>query len=268
MRHADFFLMGPPSRSATHLWRWLSQHRDVFLPARRELGYYALPDLHENLDLGSDPRLADVVELPEPYFKCFRPAGDRLIGDGSTLYSLVPGAARRIFKDNPKAKFIFVLENPISRAIGAHKYNVDLGIETELHFDAALQKESERVSKGQSPFFGYATGSRYRQMIEPLDILFGVENVLIIIAEDAVRQPDITLGRICAFLGIGAVEEILPFRPRSRQSAMSEVLSRVRSRRRQPGVCAMFQGEMVSETLWMEGRIGSAMDLWHSKVQD
>ncbi|NVO24827.1 hypothetical protein [Donghicola mangrovi] len=268
MRHADFFLMGPPSRSATHLWRWLSQHRDVFMPARRELGYYALPDLHTDLDMESDPRLSDVTELPEPYFKCFKPAGDRLIGDGSSLYSLVPGAGRRIFKDNPNAKFVFVLENPVTRAVSAHRYNVDLGLEQEPHFDAALQKEPERLANGESPFFGYATGSRYRQMIEPLDILFGPENVLIIIAEEAVQQPLAALNRIRDFLDIGAVEEILPFRARSRQSAVAEVLSRVRSRRRQPEVCSMFQGEMVSEILWMEARTGSPMDLWHAKVQD
>lgn len=250
------------------MWRWLSAHPDLFLPARRELGYYAVPDLGTFLEKPEDPRLLNVVEDPNRYAKAFTPSGERLSGDGSSVYSLVPGAARRMFKDKPDAKLIFMLEAPVRRALTAHAYNLTLEVETEPHFEKALLLESERKEQGVSPFLLYARGSRYRQMIEPVDDLFGRDNVLILIAEEAERAPQATVDRLCAFLGIRNDAGSLPSLPRPRQSVVSEMLARVRSRRRQPEICAQFRSEMQSEVHWVEQRVGSALDAWMFKDQE
>jgi hypothetical protein len=260
--------MGPPSRSAAQLWRWLSQHPELFMPARRELGLHALPDLSGDLDWGQDPRLVDLVTSPEEYLRSFQPAGERKRGDGSTLYSLVPEAPRRIYKANPDAKLIFVLEAPVSRAFHAHAHNVTLGVEPQTNFDTALEIEPERIKAGASPFLCYATGSQYRQMIEPVDILFGQDNVLILIAEDAEREPRMTVRRIAQFLGVSPYDDLLPFVPRERQSVVSEMLARLRSRRKHPEISAQFRSAMVSEIQWMERRTGSSLDAWLKRDQE
>ncbi len=238
------------------------------MPARRELGLHALPDLSGTLDWGQDPRLVDLVKTPEQYLRAFQPAGDRLRGDGSTLYSLVPEAPRRIYKAKPDAKLIYILEAPVSRAFFAHEYNVELGVETETDFDVALEIEPERITAGASPFLCYATGSQYRQMIEPADILFGQDNVLIIIAEEAQRAPKQTAAMLCAFLGLTPSYDLLPFVPRERQSMVAEMLSRVRSRRNHPEISAQFRSAMVSEIQWMEHRVGSSLDAWLKRDQE
>lgn len=268
MQQPDFFLMGPPSRSAAQLWHWMSQHPDVFMPARRELGLYALPDLAGDLDWGQDPRLVDLVTSPDEYLRSFQPAGERLKGDGSTLYSLVPEAPRRIYKAKPEAKLIFILEAPVSRAFYAHAHNVEIGVETQTDFDLALEIEPERITAGASPFLCYAMGSQYRAMIEPVDILFGQENVLIIVAEDAQREPKATGDRICKFLGIPRFHSRVPFVPRERKSMVSKMLSRFRTRRKRSQISAQFRSAMVSEIQWMERRTGSSLDAWIKKDQE
>lgn len=246
----------------------MSQHPDLFMPARRELGYHALSAIEGDCNWGQDPRLDDLVQTEKEYLRAFQPAGNRLRGDASTLYSLMPDAPRRIYKAKPDAKLIFILEAPVSRAFYAHAHNVELGVETQTDFDIALEIEPDRAKDGASPFLCYAAGSQYRQMIEPVDILFGQENVLIIIAEDAQRAPKETVNRICAFLGISRFYDLLPFAPPERQSMISEMLSRVRSRRKHAEISAQFRSAMISEIQWMERRTGSTLDAWLKRDQE
>lgn len=262
MPFPDFFLFGPPSYSKSLIWSWLSQSRDVFLPARREMGIYALPDLAKSLDMSTDPRLVDVVYTKEAYDRSYRPCGQRLTGDASTLYSLVPEAVRRIYKDRPDSKFLIMLEDPINRGWEAHAYNCRIGVETVSDFNVALDLENERLERGESPYFGYARGSRYRQIIEPLDILFGAENVKIVIAERAFEFPEDAMEDICSFLGISSI----PVRPegiagwRARQYGPG--IAAQRDRWRQQNTNSSFFHECSVEATWVEGRVRTRDPFW------
>ena len=64
----------------------------------------------------------------ERYLELFSPAGDaRVLGEASTSYTkrpLVPGVVERIAAFNPDARFIYLLRDPVERAVSHYWHMV------------------------------------------------------------------------------------------------------------------------------------------------
>jgi hypothetical protein len=129
------FIAGVQKCGTTALHHILTQHPDIFIPrAPQEIHFF---DVDENFRKG--------IEWYESLFREWN--GQRIIAQTSPLYLFEPVVPSRIHAAIPDARFIVILRNPVDRAYSHYWHEVKHGAEA-LSFEAALDKESERIREG------------------------------------------------------------------------------------------------------------------------
>jgi len=102
----DFFIVGAARCGTTALFNYLAAHPAVFLPERKEPGYFCT-------DLRTYGEVATLTE----YEALFSPAlPHALTGEASVLYLYSKVAIGQIMAHNVNAKIIAMLRNPIEAA--------------------------------------------------------------------------------------------------------------------------------------------------------
>jgi len=128
------------------------------------------------------------------YLDLFTTAGDALIiGESSTEYSKAPqysGVPQRIAKFNPTARFIYIMRDPIERAISQYwhvvpRYGERRDIVTAIQHDP-----------------GYIDLSNYAMQLRPYFELFGRDNVLTLTFEELTKSPLQVIQNIFRWLGV------------------------------------------------------------------
>lgn len=151
-----FFIAGAQRSATTYLYRLLDQHPGIAMahPVRPEPKYFIRPDSAANVQAYRDACFADA----HPDAAWF--------GEKSTSYIEHPLAAERIASLIPDALVLFVLRDPVERAISNYHFSVMHGLET-LPLADALAAEADRTSApgvSVSPFAYVARGHYARQL--------------------------------------------------------------------------------------------------------
>lgn len=183
MPRPNLFIIGAMKSGTTSLHRYLAAHPQVFMCEPKEPGYF-------------------VKELnwkrgPDWYSRLFEPAGDaKVIGESSTHYTKLPsyqGVARRIHDFNPAARLVYVMRDPLDRAISHYWHNVrDLREEAERRDMPAAVRRDPR----------YIAYSDYAMQLEPYLDLFGRGQITLLTFEELTADPAATVGRLCGWLGL------------------------------------------------------------------
>jgi hypothetical protein len=98
----DFLVISPPKTGSTWLAANLRCHPRIFIPAIKEVKYFS--SYYRWLDLNW-------------YAKHFQPAGDRLKGEASPSYSVLPRRMIHLLRTLiPEVKLIFLMRDPVARA--------------------------------------------------------------------------------------------------------------------------------------------------------
>lgn len=112
----DLFHVGPQKAATTWVYQCLVEHNEVACLPTDTVHYYDM-FYHKG---------------PQWYADHFEEANGRVCFDSTTTYIRSPWAARRIASDNPDAKIMMCLRNPIDRAFSHYwhekkkgKYNFD-----------------------------------------------------------------------------------------------------------------------------------------------
>jgi len=113
-------------------------------------------------------------------------------GESSTVYSSpwYPSCAERIAAVVPEAKLVLAIRDPVERAISNYRYERHRGAERrppEIALDPS----------GLS-----AQGSRLSGALERYRALFGEQAVLVIVAEDVLRDAATEMRRVFEFAGV------------------------------------------------------------------
>ncbi|WP_171022183.1 sulfotransferase domain-containing protein [Thalassotalea litorea] len=130
--------------------------------------------------------------------------------EASTFYSFHPLAAKRLHDLLPKVKLIFVLRNPVDRAI--HQYRDAKRHNREyLPLINALQIEEKRLAwtlknkdykSGTFIHATYKTRGHYQEQIARYLELFPKEQIKLVSIEELTRHPNKVIGEIYRFLGV------------------------------------------------------------------
>jgi Sulfotransferase family len=210
--------VGVARAGTTSLASWLAQHPELQMSTIKETNYFARPDLGTSGPgdhwLNTPPEFdADGVmrgahfariETEREYLECFTPTkpGARWRGEASVSYAFYTRAAARLAEANPKCKIVFVLRDPVMRAISNYSLFRMLGIET-LTMDAALDAEDRRIAEGYQFCWAYAGLSRYRRAIGRYVNCFPVEQIHVAKFEDLMenREPE-AWRQLLVFLGV------------------------------------------------------------------
>jgi sulfotransferase family protein len=191
-RKPNLFLIGAMKSGTTYLRKLLNAHPDIYMCEPDEPSYFV------------DPRHLKTV-YPEMwecglwrsekrYLDLFRPAGDApILGEASTNYTklpLVPGVPERIAAFNPEARFIYLLRDPVERAI-SHYWHM-------VRHHAEHRPIAEAIRRDPQ----FVVVSHYAMQLRPFLEWFGRDRVLVLIHERLVADPAAVMGGVYRWLAV------------------------------------------------------------------
>src|SRR5207237_2762832 len=188
----DFVIGGTQKSGTSALDSFLRQQPEICMPTtRKELHFFDREE--ENRDY-------------KKYHRNFKPKKKqhRVIGEASTIYMYWETAPYRIWKYNPKMKWVLALRNPVERAFSAWNMETKRGKE-KLSFGEAIEKEPERCREAlplQHRVYSYIVRGFYAHQVRRLFNIFGRDNCLILLSEELRNEHQKTLRKIFEFLGV------------------------------------------------------------------
>jgi hypothetical protein len=175
----NFLIIGAMKGGTTSLYRYLSDHPQIFMPSVKEPLFFS-----SNWDRGLDW-----------YERLFEGAGQvAAIGEASTEYTAyphIPDVPMRVAKLLPEVRLVYIVRHPIERMLSEYHYNLVRGLERDPSADKALLQDST-----------YYNVSCYALQIEQYLEHFSRDQLLVLKSEDLRRDRVRTLGRVYEFLGV------------------------------------------------------------------
>jgi hypothetical protein len=143
----------------------------------------------------------------ERYLALFDEAPEHTVcGEATPFYLYHRDARRRIAVDNPDAKLIAVLRDPVDRAYSNWMHLWMDGLEPCPDVVEAVRLEQVRIDAGWAPFWHYRGMGMYGRQVADLLEHFPREQLLLLRYADLVADPVATLATVSTFLGVGPAE--------------------------------------------------------------
>jgi len=180
-----FIIGGAPKTGTTSLFRYLGQHPEVFTSNPKEPHYLASED-GTHIVCGSR-------FTREEYEGLFEGAhSNQVAGEASTWYlrlahRVAPKAAEMI----PKAKWIFLLRDPVDRAYSDYWFHI---------FRGNLSSEKQ-FSEYETDHWIF-DASYYLDGLKIFCDHFSREQILVLLTRDLAQEPDTTLEQVCSHIGV------------------------------------------------------------------
>lgn len=194
MRTKYFFIVGAQRSGTSYLYTLLAEHPEIEMakPLRPEPKFFL-----------RDSLFCRGLDHYENYFSEGK-ARAWLRGEKSVSYMESEKAARRLAAHFPKAKLLFLLRDPIERAISNYWFSVSHGWETVSMAEAFFHEERRRLDYDPqrvsvSPY-AYLSRGRYIDYISMYERYFPIKNMRIVLYEQLVKSVEV-IRDIYAFLG-------------------------------------------------------------------
>ena len=194
----NLIVIGAARCGTTSLHNYLSQHPEIWMSANKELRFFVdRPSLDGKRPLRSEVDRATIGGMvgrwsrgPEWYRSQFD-ASFPVRGESSPQYSVpwFPEVAERMARVVPDAKLIYLVRDPVERAISNYRGSVAAG------FEPRAANEALSAAGGR-----YAAPSRYAECLEPFLARFPVDRILILETEELGGPA--TMARVFGFLGV------------------------------------------------------------------
>lgn len=178
----NLFVIGAMKSATTSLHNYLDLHPEIFMTKDpwKEPGYFVK---EINWGRGIDW-----------YLSLFSTAGDeKYRGESTTDYTKAPnyaGVPERIHACCPDAKIIYIMRDPIERAISQYWW--------EVEYSAEGRKMSVAIINND----WIMNASNYAKQLRPYFEQFGKENVLALTMEELQTSPEVTLKKIFLWLRV------------------------------------------------------------------
>jgi len=188
----NLFLIGSKKAGTTYLTDLLRQHPAIFMSVPKEPCYF----VDSNVLRREWPYMwrEGCWRSVDRYLGLFAGAGDRkIIGEASTVYSEAPiysGVPRRIRAFNPHARFIYLMRDPVDRAISHYWFRVRWWREQRPML-TAIRSDPQ-----------YRNVSHYARQLKEYQRHFGLDRIYALTYEALVADPLGQLNRLYGWLGV------------------------------------------------------------------
>jgi hypothetical protein len=175
----NLVVIGAQKCGTSSLHRYLDLHPEIEMSRAKELDFFL-----------ADRNLSRGVDWYAGQFSGRTPVR----GESSPNYTNLPasaGVAERMSALIGDARLIYLVRDPIERALSHYVHAVSLGRERRSVDEALSDPESSYVRR-----------SLYRTQLEPFVVRFGIERLLVASQEDLLASRESTLRRVFAFLGV------------------------------------------------------------------
>lgn len=195
MKQKHFFIVGAQRSGTTYLYNLLDSHGEICMakPCKPEPKYFLnRPDhgieRNKYLNLYFSHATSDNV----------------VFGEKSTSYYESEVAARQIANFSSNAKIIFLLRNPVDRALSNFFFSVNNGLETrtieEVFLIPNVPKPKLKNNYSTDPFDYYHRGE-YHRFIKKYFQFFAPKQIKILIMEELLGNKD-KINDVCSFLNV------------------------------------------------------------------
>lgn len=182
MNASHFLIAGAQRAGTTMLVQLLAQHPEIGMaqPLRPEPKFFLRSDA---LQLGR-----------AGYSKLFEAtSAARVLGEKSTSYMERSDIAETVLALLPDVKVVFLLRDPVERAISNYRFSHENGVEAASLTDA-LHRETEKIPEydrtrfSASPYAYLARGN-YVHHLEQWETALGRHRIYVLLFEDLIRRP-------------------------------------------------------------------------------
>jgi hypothetical protein len=199
MKPEHLFVVGAQRSGTTYLYHILNNHPQI------EMNRSIVPEPKFFLVPGSENR----AEEYEGQF--FSNPSVSYWGDKSASYMEFPETAGRIAKCFPKARILFILRDPVERAISHFRYSSDNGVETlpldVVIADLTLQSRPYDRSKISVSPYQYVERGKYVTFIDAYVKHFSKEQIKILVFEEFAGNES-TVKELYRYLGV--IDDFVP----------------------------------------------------------
>jgi len=211
----NFLVGGPPKCASTSLNFYLKQHPEIYMSPVKQTKFFSL-----DYDKGIDFYL-------QTYFSGV--TNEKMAGEATPTYFLLPFVVERIKKFNPEMKIIFCLRNPVERAFSGWSMRMNNGTE-DLPFRQALEEnikqrkthsfigeegakewyadQKRNNRQDDAGFRTYIEGSMYAYNLKNYYAQFDPSQIKIIFLDSLKKDLHGTLKEIFTFLNVGNTYQI------------------------------------------------------------
>lgn len=198
MKWPNLFIIGGQKCGTSALAHFLAQHPDICLAQGKEAHVFDNPELdihaHQQLDVAYQSKFSHGT-------------GQAYYCDATPIYAYWFDLLTAIYRYQPDAKIIFMLRDPVERAIS--QYMMEFGRNAEsLPMWRAFFSEAKRLrqAKGDRSWnsltrcASYLDRSRFSKQMAEITRIFPAENVLILHNDQLRHHHQQTVDKVCDFL--------------------------------------------------------------------
>lgn len=246
MRFPDFFIIGAPKCGTTSLYDWLREHPMIYMSPIKEPEYYV-----------PEHPWGRVISTENGYLRLFKKAKpNQLCGEATARYLFSATAVPMILRDNPRAKLIAMVRNPIEMAVSFHTQRLWNCRESIKDFPTAWRQRRE-------PWYDYralcSTGEQLERLLRTVDR----RQVHVIVLDDLRDNPKSVYEETLTFLGIQTDGRSQFPVSNSRKTRRFDVIDRII--RHPPAVLAPIKRAMLSSMLLEAKRIRRRLNFLMTK---
>lgn len=185
----NLFIIGASKCGTTFFFSLLSQHYQVCTSIIKEPFYFQRHDYYKDLDW---------------YRNLFKHCNDeKIIAEASPIYSETiqfPYLPERLYKENSKAKIIFLVRNPLDRIKSVWRQTLSTGHHyRKLYYNIRMPK---KFRKAVFTYPAIIQASMYWSTLQKYREVFPKENIKVIFFEELVNDTKYIMSETCNFLKI------------------------------------------------------------------
>ncbi len=205
----NFLIVGTQKGGTTALAKFLAQHPEICFAPVKEVHFFDGINYDPGWSESGNPRLT-ISELNHHYQKAFPNwQGQKIVGEATPIYMYLPFVAERIYRYNPQMKLIFLLRDPVERAISHYQMELGRGLE-RLPLPLAIALEPYRLrrdrhnlqEKSSLRCHSYVDRGFYARQIINMQQYFPPSQILFIKTTDLRQKHQEVLQNIYSFLGL------------------------------------------------------------------
>jgi hypothetical protein len=201
MRIPDFFIVGASKCGTSALSEYLTEHPNVCFARTKEPHFFSDDFPLQKVD-------ASLQDYWRRNFSYFDERKHRVIGEGSGTYYISDVAVPNILKQNPAAKFIYMIRSPLEMIYSWH-YQVQFRTGETESLEEAWDSQQPRISSmemrpedGDLRFRQYLAVASLGQRLDYLKTIVPPEQLTVIVLDDFVSEPKAAYEKVLAFIGV------------------------------------------------------------------
>ncbi len=210
----SFMIVGAQKAGTSALAQFLDAHPQIGMSSLKEVHLFDAPEY------SGEWAPADIDERYRPHFAQSRFTGlpgDTVLGEATPIYLFMSDVPAELRRYNPDLRVIVLLRDPVERAISHYYMEKGRGGERRSLWQALLL-EPFRLRRSRDPrhpesaqrVHSYRARGLYSRQLRNLYRVFPRERVLVVRAEDLLRDHDAVLRQVFAFLRVSTEVRVPP----------------------------------------------------------